>query len=165
MESLQKRVRYVWFTKTVGAGLIGGIIAGIIASQSTIIPVWSPIPIVLCMLVVALLVTPIRYRAWRFAVDEDGVTIEHGVLRRRETYVPIDRIQHIDINRGVLEQAAGLASIMIHTAGSRRSNLLLPGLRPQRASKLRSRILSLREENRSDESLSEANDVIRGDTV
>jgi len=165
MESLQKKVRYVWFTKTVGIGLLGGIVARIVTLNSTMIPAWSPIPIVLCTLVVALLVTPIRYGAWRFAVDEDGVTIKHGVLRRRETYVPIDRIQHIDINRGVLEQAAGLASIMIHTAGSRRSNLLLPGLEPQRASELRGQILRLREGNHGDESPAETNDIGRGDSV
>jgi hypothetical protein len=51
--------------------------------------------------------------------------------------VPLVRVQHIDVTRGPLEKAFGVATLVVHTAGTHNSIVMLPGLAPQRAAEIR----------------------------
>ena len=45
-----------------------------------------------------------------------------------ETRIPISRVQHLDLRRGPLERRAGLATLIVHTAGTRLSAVTVNGL-------------------------------------
>jgi membrane protein YdbS with pleckstrin-like domain len=47
---------------------------------------------------------------------------------RHETQVPISRVQHLDLKRGPLERYFKLATLVIHTAGTRHSAVSVAGL-------------------------------------
>jgi hypothetical protein len=91
--------------------------------------------------VAAVLVLPRRrYRAWAWRMDEDELRIASGVMIRSDTVVPFGRVQHIDVLRGPLQRSYGLASLVLHTAGTRSAAVLLPGLEAQEAERMRDHI-------------------------
>lgn len=78
-----------------------------------------------------------RYRYTHWLLDDDGFALRRGRLWRSETRVPGSRVQHLDISRGPLERRFGLATLVIHTAGTKQSAVTVPGLDADDAERLR----------------------------
>ncbi|GAB3102542.1 PH domain-containing protein [Lysobacter terrae] len=76
-----------------------------------------------------------RHVAWR--LDEDGLAIRRGRMFQRETRVPATRVQHLDLKRGPLQRQRNLATLIVHTAGTRHSAVTLPHLDADDAERLR----------------------------
>lgn len=76
-----------------------------------------------------------RYTFWR--LDEEGLAVRRGRMWQRETRVPATRVQHLDIKRGPLQRGRDLATLVVHTAGTRHSAVTLPNLDAADAERLR----------------------------
>jgi uncharacterized protein len=76
-----------------------------------------------------------RHVAWR--LDGDGLAIRRGRLYQRETRVPVTRVQHLDLKRGPWQRRRHLATLIVHTAGTRHSAVTLPHLDADDAERLR----------------------------
>ena len=83
----------------------------------------------------------VRYRHIRYRLDAHGVTIRRGVVWRTVTSVPTSRVQHTDVSRGPLERYFDLATLVIHTAGTRDASVALSGLGHREAIALRDRLI------------------------
>jgi membrane protein YdbS with pleckstrin-like domain len=81
-----------------------------------------------------------RYRRIRWLLDEDGFAVARGRWWRRETRVPATRVQHLDLKHGPLERRWRLATLVVHTAGSKFGAVSLPGLDADDAEALRARL-------------------------
>ena len=79
-----------------------------------------------------------RYTFWR--LDETGLAVRSGRLWQRETRVPVTRVQHLDLKRGPLQRGRNLATLVVHTAGTRNSAVTLPHLDADDAERLRDRL-------------------------
>lgn len=84
---------------------------------------------------------PVRYRHIRYRLDAHGVTIRRGVVWRTVTSVPTSRVQHTDVSRGPVERYFDLATLVIHTAGTRDASVALSGLGHREAIALRDRLI------------------------
>jgi uncharacterized protein len=78
-----------------------------------------------------------RYRYTFWKLDRDGFAVKRGRLWQWETRVPTTRVQHMDLKRGPLERAHGLASVILHTAGTRLSAVGVSGMEHRDAELLR----------------------------
>lgn len=63
-------------------------------------------------------VPPLRWRRYKYLIESDRIEIVEGILFVTRTIVPIDRIHQIDIKRGPLDNAVGVAKVVVTTAGS-----------------------------------------------
>jgi membrane protein YdbS with pleckstrin-like domain len=81
-----------------------------------------------------------RHRRTLWKLDEEGFGLQRGRWWRTETRVPISRVQHLDLKRGPLERAVGLATLVIHTAGTRMASVSVSGLDGDDAERLRDRL-------------------------
>lgn len=56
---------------------------------------------------------------WKFTyrIEDGEVRIEHGLLFRKKRYIPIERIQTINVSAGLVQQLFGLVKVEIETAG------------------------------------------------
>jgi membrane protein YdbS with pleckstrin-like domain len=82
----------------------------------------------------------VGYRRWIstfWRLDARGLQVRRGRMFFREVFVPRSRVQHLDIERGPIERHAGLATVVVHTAGSRMQALRQSGLREADAVALR----------------------------
>lgn len=88
------------------------------------------------------------YKYYRYELREDGFRKELGVIWKKYTTIPYDRIQNVDIYRGVIDRILGLSELHIQTAGmsgfgqwGALSEGRLPGLLPETAEKLRDELI------------------------
>lgn len=100
--------------------------------------VWA-VPLAVGAVAVAV-VPELRWRRWRYEVRDDEVDIRRGLFTVTRTLVPMQRVQHVDTRRGVLDQQLGLATVVLHTAAGTTS---IPALQTGEASALRDRIARL----------------------
>ena len=80
-----------------------------------------------------------KYQA-HMHVDQ-GVALHDGVWWRSEAWVPIARLQHIDVSQGPLDRRWGMATLTLHTAGSHDHATRIAGLPLARAHALRAALL------------------------
>lgn len=98
------------------------------------------IPIALS-LVYPVLIAPVRhFGAWRYGLGADELRLRRGVLTEVETHVPLARVQHVDISQGPIERAFGVCRLLLHTAGTANSLVVLPGLSRATAEAIRDEI-------------------------
>ena len=83
----------------------------------------------------------IEYRHTSYRVDADGIQIRSGVYWREVTHVPRSRVQHTDVAQGPLERKYGLGRVVIYTAGTAHSRIVLPGVAHSTALTIRDHLL------------------------
>ncbi|MFC1649544.1 PH domain-containing protein [Patescibacteria group bacterium] len=92
------------------------------------------------------------YNAWKYELSEDALKVEKGVIWKRYVSIPYERIQNVDIHRGIMDRLLGLSDLHIQTAGFSgygnrgfgnmfSSEGRLPGLLPQDAEALRENLV------------------------
>ena len=81
-----------------------------------------------------------RHRRTQWVLDEEGFAVARGRWWRRETRVPATRVQHLDLKHGPLERRWRLATLVVHTAGSKFGAVSLSGLDADDAEALRDRL-------------------------
>ena len=92
-----------------------------------------------------------RVRRTHWKLDARGLQVRRGLVWKHELLVPRSRVQHLDIERGPIERRFGLATLVVHTAGTRLHALRQPGLLDADALALRDALLP--EADRDDDSL------------
>jgi len=105
------------------------------------------IPFVIAMVVLVALAIAVgarigvrRWKSTSWRLDDDGFAYRRGRLFFRETRVPASRVQHLDLKHGPLERRWKLATLIIHTAGSKMSAVSVSGLDQDDAEALRDRL-------------------------
>lgn len=114
-----------------GVSLVGGWRTGSIVSFS-----------LLALAFVQALVWPsLAWRAFRYAVRDDALLVQQGVLFQHTVAVPRHRIQHADLRQGPVERAFGLTSLVLYTAAGTLADAGIPGLDEDVAELLRDELL------------------------
>lgn len=124
-----------------GLLLVAAALAAAFVDLPAPLPDWLPVAAVLPVgLYLALLAPPRRYRAWGYGIDGEELRVRRGVWTRVQTVVPLDHVQHIDVSQGPLERLFGITSLVLHTAGTLHSQIVLPGLDRETAERIRDEI-------------------------
>lgn len=92
------------------------------------------------LLYIAFISPPRRFRAWGYQMDAEELQLRHGVWTQVHTVVPLERVQHIDISQGPLERGFAVCRLLVHTAGTMHSRVVLPGLARGTAERMRDEI-------------------------
>jgi len=85
---------------------------------------------------------PRACQARGYRIDAKVLETRSGVWFRVVKLLPLSRLQHVDLRRGPLERAHGLASLVLHTAGTHEATLVIPGLDSNEAVRLRDRLVT-----------------------
>ncbi len=121
--------------------LVGAGAADFALSQATAMPQGTVVGPV--ALVVLYLISALPGRRWRrlgYDMSEDRLRVARGFMWRTDTIVPFGRIQHIDVDQGLLDRGFDLATLVLHTAGTHNSTVSLPGLSETNAAAMREAI-------------------------
>lgn len=96
---------------------------------------------VLACAAVAWLLAEFNTRSWCYLEQADEFLMTHGVLIRRFVVIPYGRMQLVDVNSNVLQQALGIATVRLYTAAAT-TDARLPGIPRQEAERLRDRLVA-----------------------
>ena len=105
----------VWIIAPL-AGLLlklGGISGGSVVT----IVLLSILGYLLFVIVFSEIYAQMSYNRWFYEFTEEGLRLERGIIWKRYSNVPYERIQNVDVNRGVIARMFGFSSVMIQTAG------------------------------------------------
>ena len=141
MEKLHPKAVWLFFFQFLFVGLFVLIFLGILIGRWLILGL-------LFYVIFCYILAKLTYRFWRYQLTEDAVKIEKGVIWKKYISIPYERVQNVDIYRGILARILGLSDLHIQTAGYsgyRRHGIgtegRLPGLDPQIAEQLREELI------------------------
>jgi uncharacterized protein len=135
---LAPTARWLWRAQGLISTVAAVIAAGVLQS-ATGSAAWMLLPLgVAAVGVVA--VPELRWRRWRYEVRDEEIDLQHGTVRITRTLVPMLRVQHVDTTQGPLDQALGLATVVVHTAAGATT---IPALEEAHAGRLRDHIATL----------------------
>ena len=140
-QKLAPAARWAWRLSGLGGCLVAAIVLAMVAGELP--DGWRGplIALLLVAFVIAVGVAPeLRWRRWRWEVREREIDLQRGVLVFRRTLIPMERVQHVETERGVIGQALDLATVKIHTAAGAHQ---IPLLAEYDAGRLRARIAEL----------------------
>ncbi len=83
-----------------------------------------------------------RYRAWGYRVAAQVLETRSGRLFQVTRLLPLNRLQHVDLQQGPFERSLGLARLILHTAGSHEASISVLGLAHVDAVRLRDHLVS-----------------------
>ncbi|MEX0844184.1 MAG: PH domain-containing protein [Balneolaceae bacterium] len=87
-----------------------------------------------------ILLPKLRWQRWKYDVSEKEVDMLRGIIIKRRTLVPINRVQHVDTRQGPVYRKFGLSSVTISTAATTHE---IPALDDDTADELRNTISQL----------------------
>ncbi len=138
---LQRAVVLFWVASGVAMAAAAGVAAAIllpVLRHVDGLPGWVRPALLAATIafgvVAVVVVPPLRYRTWRYAIREDEVDLRHGWLVVTRTIIPMARVQNVETTRSVPGQLLGLATLKVHTAAGAHE---IPGLRSDEADDLR----------------------------
>ena len=135
---LASAARWLWRAQGLGATVAALIAAGVL-SERVGGAVWMLLPLVVAIVAIGV-VPELRWARWRYEVRDEEIDLRHGTVRITRTLVPMLRVQHVDTTQGPLDQALGLATVVVHTAAG---TTTIPALDEGHAARLRDRIAAL----------------------
>ena len=97
---------------------LAGLFLGL-AGSSSILPIvlFSIFGYFLFVIIVSEIYAQMSYNRWFYEFTDEGLRLERGIIWKRYSNVPYERIQNIDVHRGIIARTFGFSSVMIQTAG------------------------------------------------
>lgn len=89
----------------------------------------------------ALAFVPLVHRKKGYCLREHDIIYQHGLFQQKTVFLPINRIQHIETERGPLQRKLGLSTIKFFSAGGASADLHIAGLTQHDAESLRQLVL------------------------
>lgn len=97
--------------------------------------------VLFAVVVMSIWMPSLTYERWSYALRDVDLLIASGVLFRSITSVPTNRIQHVDVRQGPLEQWLGLSRVLVYTASGMGADGVIPGLEVETAEALRDQLV------------------------
>ena len=137
MKQLHPRAVWLFFVKFLYLAVPISFFVGVVA--------WVIIPFIILF---TWMWAKLTYKYYRYQLTEEGIKKEHGVIWKKYTTIPYDRVQNVDIYRGLLARLLGLSDLQVQTAGGISSGSYggfsegrLPGLSPEVAEQIRDELV------------------------
>ena len=104
-------------------------------------PWWIDAVVGLFALIITISTTTIlpalRWKRWRYEVDEHEVDLRRGIFIIKRTLIPIKRVQHVDTRQGPILRNYSLSTVAITTAATTHE---IPALDDETADEVRNQI-------------------------
>jgi len=118
--------------------LLGGFIAFLLSTEEITNLILFLICLTLFLIIsFSVLISILGFPKKGYLVREKDVSFQRGLITYKLTTVPFNRIQHVEVNQGILAKLFKLSSVKIYTAGGSSSDLSIPGLLVSDAQKLK----------------------------
>jgi membrane protein YdbS with pleckstrin-like domain len=131
----------------IGAGVVAAamLVAYFLGSQQWAL--WVAIAVGISA-IVSIAFEPRRVRSIGYRLREDDLVFKRGIMFQRQVAVPYGRMQLVDITRGPVARALGLADLKFVTAAAATA-VTVPGLPAEEADRLRDELVALAETRRA----------------
>ncbi|KQM77102.1 hypothetical protein ASE74_17725 [Pedobacter sp. Leaf216] len=102
--------------------------------------VWI-IPAYIVLVVISFLLFRLSFKKRGYAMRKHDVIYKNGIIAESTTIVPLNRIQHIELNEGIFSRAYKLGSLQLFTAGGQSGHIRISGIAIDEARSIRDLLL------------------------
>lgn len=143
-----RTLRALWQLRAalVVAAALGGLVVGLLSLLDESWP-WTWLGAAALLVLLISLCLGMAYGSWRYQAygaalhPGEGLVLRSGVWWRSESWVPIARLQHLDLQQSPLERLWGMARLELHTAGQHDHKTAVHGLPLAEAQALRASLM------------------------
>ena len=82
----------------------------------------------LVLFIISILLVNGQFKIKAFGLRERDIMYRTGLIWRKTTTIPFNRIQHSEIKEGPIAKRFGLCTLNVYTAGGAQSDMKIPGL-------------------------------------
>ncbi len=128
----------IWIIAPLAGVLLG--LMGVSSSSIAAIVLLSIVGYIIFVIVASEIYAQMSYNRWFYEFSDKGLRLERGIIWKRYSNVPYERIQNVDIHRGIIARMFGFSSLMIQTAGysaQPRAEGYIPAVEMNQAEKIR----------------------------
>mgnify|MGYP001254023965 FL=1 len=82
----------------------------------------------------------LSYNNWKYEFGDSNLKIERGIIWKHYSNIPYERVQNVDIHRGIFARVFGFSTLQVQTAGfsgSPMSEGHIPGVSIKQADEIR----------------------------
>lgn len=97
--------------------VIASLILGIEINAILFIVIFSLIFFIFLVIIIAEIYARMAYNRWFYEFTPSNLKIEKGIIWKKYSNIPYERVQNVDITRGIIARMLGFSSINIQTAG------------------------------------------------
>jgi len=72
---------------------------------------------IILLLIIVEVYARLAYHFWSYEFTNDQLRIERGIIWKRYSNIPYQRVQNVDITRGIIARLCGFSTVNIQTAG------------------------------------------------
>ncbi len=76
--------------------------------------IFTPIVIII---VIGEIYARMSYNRFLYEITNEGVKIEQGIIWKKYTSIPYERVQNVEVKRGIIARMFGFSTVEIETAG------------------------------------------------
>ena len=95
----------------------------------------------ICLYLFSLWFAHVSTRKKEYLVRWHDISFKEGVFFKSWITIPFSRVQHCQIIKGLIDNLFGLVELRIFTAGGSSSDIVIPGLKPDIAFRLKEQII------------------------
>jgi len=132
-----------WFIVPFAA-VLAGVMFQTSASAMLIVGIFFFLFYVIAVIIIAEIYAQMSYNRWFYEFTHSNLKIERGIVWKRYSNIPYERVQNVDITRGIIARLCGFSSVNIQTAGFSytgrgmpASEGYIPAVSPEAAEKIR----------------------------
>lgn len=104
-----------WFMIPIFA--LGRVISGGATALILSVVLFFCILYIAIVIAIAEIYARMAYNRWFYEFTPNNLKIERGIIWKRYSNIPYERVQNVDIHRGIIARMLGFSSVMIQTAG------------------------------------------------
>lgn len=108
--------------------LTGGIICYFLIDELGVIVMAVAFALWLTWLLAKLVLIRVSFPKKGYAIREHDIHYQTGYFIRKETSIPIKRIQHLEIRQGMISKMLKMARLVVFTAGESAADLSIKGI-------------------------------------
>lgn len=116
--SLPRYIILIVFISIWGAAFLSSTNSIYINSLNPLLHLPLIITVIIIFLIFLYIWAKLTYHYYGYQLSDIGFKKESGVITKKYVTIPYDRIQNVDINRGLISRILGLSDLLIQTAGS-----------------------------------------------
>ena len=73
---------------------------------------------IILFLIIAEIYARMTYNRWFYDFTDNQLRLERGIIWKKYSNIPYERVQNVDITRGIIARLCGFSTVNIQTAGS-----------------------------------------------
>jgi len=99
--------------------ILGVLVSGLGEGSGSVIAllVLGFVFLIVFLIVVAEIYARMTYNRWFYEFGDNSLKLERGIIWKKYSNVPYERVQNVDIHRGIIARLVGFSSVAIQTAG------------------------------------------------